>query len=81
MSKILTLTVAALIATPAAAANGSAGNSGPNHDLRLALRQMIQSNGDSPPGQNTRPFDPGKGDDKAFDGAIFEVCTKNTPAA
>ena len=78
MSKFLALAAAALIATPAVAAND---NSRASHDLRLALHQMIQANGDNPPGQDKRPFDPDMGDDNASPRAIFEVCAKNTPAA
>ena len=108
MSKILTLTAAALIATPAAAAPGKGADeqsrpnyqppaaiasdpsvmtrggdrrSGTSHNLRLALQRMVRSNGDNPPGQDKRPFDPDMGDDNASDRAIFEVCTKNRPAA
>ena len=80
MSKFLGLAAAALIATPAVA-NGAGANSRASHDLRLALHQMIQSNGDNPPGQDKRPFDPDMGDDNASQRAIFEVCTKDTPAA
>ena len=81
MTKTLALATAALIAAPAVAADGSAGDAGPTHNLRVALHQMIQSDGHSPPGQGTRPVDPDMGDDNASDRAIFEVCTKDRPAA